>query len=212
MSRKRIAVLASGGGSNFEALVNECERGNINGDVVLLIYDRRDAYVRQRAENHGIKYLYHNKYSCGKDLHATDAAMADILREHNIDLVVLAGYISQVGNVTVSAFANRIINTHPALIPSFCGMGMHGEHVHKAVVEYGVKLSGCTIHFVDNGMDTGAVILQEAVPVYFSDTPDDVAKRVLEKEHILLPKAVELFCDDRLRVHGRRVEISDEQA
>ena len=207
MSRKRIAVLASGGGSNFEAVVNACERDAINGDVVLLIYDRRAAYVRQRAENHGIKSIYLNKYMFDKDLSATDSAMLNILNEHSIDLVVLAGYLSQVGHKTVSAYKNRIINTHPALIPSFCGMGMHGEHVHKAVVEYGVKLSGCTMHFVDDDMDTGAVILQAAVPVNYSDTPEDVAARVLEEEHKLLPEAVRLFCADRLKVHGRRVEI-----
>lgn len=205
--RKRIAILASGSGSNFEAVVQACEAGTINGDVVLLIYDRKDAYVRVRAENHGIEATYLNKFQFGKDMRKMDEAMLSLLRQHNIDLVVLAGYLSQVGDATVTAYENRIINTHPALIPSFCGMGMHGGHVHRAVVDYGVKISGCTMHFVDKSMDTGPVILQAAVPVCYEDTPDDVAARVLVEEHKLLPEAVRLFCDDRLVVHGRRVEI-----
>ena len=205
--RKRIAILASGSGSNFEAVTAACENGSINGDVVLLIYDRRDAYVRQRAENHGIEAVYLNKYQFDRDMDRLDCAMKDMLISHNIDLVVLAGYISKVGPRTVSEYENRIINTHPALIPSFCGMGMHGEHVHQAVCDYGVKISGCTMHFVDTSMDTGPVILQAAVPVSYEDTPDDVAARVLAEEHKLLPEAVRLFCDDRLVVHGRRVEI-----
>lgn len=206
---KRIAVLASGGGSNFEAIVCACERGEICGSVVLLIYDRKDAYVKERAKNHGIESVYLNKFMFHSDLSALDRAMCEMLQEHDIDLVVLAGYLSKVGEQTVTAYENRIINTHPALIPSFCGMGMHGEHVHKAVVEYGVKLSGCTIHFVDKNMDTGAVILQDAVPVTYEDTPETVAAKVLEKEHVLLPQAVRLFCEDKLKVYGRRVRISD---
>ena len=205
--RKRIAVLASGSGSNFEAVVTACEEGTVNGDVVLLIYDRRDAYVRIRAAHHCIEAVYLNKFQFDKDLDKLDTAMRDLLLDNDIDLVVLAGYLSQVGEKTVSEYENRIINTHPALIPSFCGMGMHGGHVHQAVVDYGVKISGCTMHFVDKNMDTGAVILQAAVPVYYEDMPDDVAARVLAEEHKLLPEAVRLFCDDRLVVHGRRVEI-----
>lgn len=206
---KRIAVLASGSGSNFEAIVCACERGEICGSVVLLIYDRKDAYVKERAKNHGIESIYLNKFMFGKDLLKLDRTMCETLQNHDIDLVVLAGYLSKVGEQTVNAYENRIINTHPALIPSFCGMGMHGEHVHKAVVEYGVKLSGCTIHFVDKNMDTGAVILQDAIPVTYDDTPETVAAKVLEKEHILLPQAVRLFCEGKLEVCGRRVRISD---
>lgn len=205
--KKRIAILASGGGSNFEAVVYACERGSINGDVVLLIYDRRDAFVRERAKNHGIEAVYMNRFQYDKDENRLDSAMLDTLKSHNIDLIVLAGYISKVGKQVVFEYRGSIINTHPALIPSFCGMGMHGEHVHKAVVEYGVKLSGCTIHFVDDGMDTGAVILQAAVPVSYEDTPETVAARVLVEEHKLLPEAVRLYCEDKLVIHGRRVEI-----
>lgn len=207
MTRKRIAVLASGGGSNFEALALSCERNEINGDIVLLIYDRRDAYVKQRAQNHNVPAIYLNKYQFGKDMIKLDEAMLALLRENGVDLVVLAGYLSQVGQMTVSAYSNRIINTHPSLIPAFCGMGMHGHHVHEAVVNSGVKLSGCTIHFVDENMDTGPIIMQTSVPVYFSDSPSDVAARVLEQEHTLLPKAVSLFCSDRLAVRSNRVEI-----
>lgn len=209
MKRKRIAVLASGSGSNFEALVVSCEDGSINGDVVLLIYDRRAAFVRQRAENHGIEAVYLNKFQFDKDEKALDLAMLELLKAHDIDLVVLAGYLSKIGEKTVENYENRIMNTHPALIPSFCGMGMHGEYVHRAVVDYGVRLTGCTIHFADKDMDTGAIILQTAVPVSYQDSPEDVAARVLAEEHKLLPEAVRLFCDDKLAVHGRRVEIID---
>ena len=205
--KKRVAVLASGSGSNFEALVEACEENKINADIVLVIYDRKAAFVKERADKHNIQAIYMNKYQFNNSLEKLDCEMLDILNKNNIDLIVLAGYISKVGSKVVDAYANKIINTHPAFIPSFCGVGMHGGHVHNAVVEYGAKISGCTIHFVDNGMDTGAVIIQRAVPVYFEDTPDDVAARVLIEEHKALPEAVKLFCDDKLIVHGRRVEI-----
>jgi phosphoribosylglycinamide formyltransferase-1 len=205
---KRIAVLASGGGTNLQAVIDACERGDIRGEVALVIYNRKAAFARERAQKHNIPAVYLN----GKQFEtpeAMDEAMCKLLNEYQADIVVLAGYLSAIGPKTVQAYRGRIINTHPALIPAFCGKGFYGHHVHEAVIAYGARVSGCTIHFVDEHMDTGPIIFQEAVAVLPDDTPDTLAARVLKIEHKLLPRAVALLCEDKIQIDGRKVTITE---
>lgn len=205
--RKRIAVFASGGGTNLQAVMDGCLDGRIPGEVALVIYNRKDAYARVRAESAGIPTRYINKLRYA-DQAEKDQAVLTALRDFEIDVIVLAGYLDILGPEVVAAYRNRIVNTHPALIPAFCGMGYYGERVHQAAIDHGVKVSGCTIHLVDEGTDTGPIILQEAVPVLDSDDAHALAGRILPVEHRLLTEAVALLCADRLVVEGRRVRIT----
>lgn len=198
-----MAVLVSGGGTNLQTLIDSVEAGGINGEIALVISDREKAYALERAEKHGIKAVYIDRRSC------TERIMQE-LQDMDIELVVLAGFLSILDIELVKAYEGRIINIHPSLIPSFCGKGFYGEKVHKAAVEYGVKLSGATVHFVDEGTDSGPIILQEAVQVYPEDTAEQLAERVLQVEHRLLPEAVRLYCEGRLRIEGRKVIITRE--
>ncbi len=206
---KRIAVLASGGGTNLQAVIDACGRGEIDGQVVLVVVNRKAAYARERAKAAGIKTRYLNKTQFDSP-EAMDHAMLALFRQEAIDVVVLAGYLSILGHETISAYENRILNTHPALIPSFCGMGYWGHHVHQAVLDYGAKLSGCTVHLVNEEPDGGPIVLQEAVPVLDDDTADTLAARILPVEHKLLPRAVGYLCAGRLKVEGRKVTIKGE--
>lgn len=201
MRKVRIAVLVSGGGTNLQRLIDSVEKGDINGEIVLVVSDRENAYALERARKHGIKAVYIDKKHCTESIQPE-------LQKMEVELVVLAGFLSILGSEFVKAYEGRIINIHPSLIPAFCGKGFYGEKVHKAAVEYGVKLSGATVHFVDEGTDSGPIILQESVPVYAEDTAEALASRVLEVEHRLLPTAVGLYCDGRLHIDGRRVIIA----
>lgn len=200
MRKVRIAVLVSGGGTNLQALIDAVDKGDISGEIAAVLSDRENAYGLERARKHGIKAIYIERKQLAERL-ITE------LQKLNIELVVLAGFLSILDRELVKAYEGRIINIHPSLIPSFCGMGFYGERVHKAALEYGVKVSGATVHFVDEGTDSGPIILQEAVPVYFDDTAETLAARVLQVEHRLLPAAVGLFCEGRLRIEGRKVNI-----
>jgi phosphoribosylglycinamide formyltransferase-1 len=200
LRKVRIAVLVSGGGTNLQALIDAVDKGDINGEIAAVLSDRENAYGLERARKHGIKAIYIERKQLAERL-ITE------LQKLNIELVVLAGFLSILDRELVKAYEGRIINIHPSLIPSFCGMGFYGERVHKAALEYGVKVSGATVHFVDEGTDSGPIILQEAVPVYFDDTAETLAARVLQVEHRLLPAAVGLFCEGRLRIEGRKVNI-----
>ena len=206
---KRIAVLASGGGTNLQAVMDACERGEIAGEVALVVVNRKAAYARERAKAKGIKTKYLNKTQFDSP-EAMDKAMLELFREEKIDVVVLAGYLSILGHETIAAYENRILNTHPALIPSFCGMGFWGHHVHQAVLDYGAKLSGCTVHLVTEEPDGGPIVLQQSVPVLEDDDADTLAARILPVEHQLLPRAVAYLCADRLVVEGRKVTIKGE--
>jgi len=206
MSVKRIAVLVSGRGSNLQTIIDNTQNGNINGKIEVVISNKQDAYALERAGRHDIEGIYIGKGNY-PDLSERNDKLIEILREKKIDLIVLAGYMSILNEKIVQLFTNRIINIHPSLIPSFCGKGFYGERVHKAVLEYGVKLTGATVHFVDEGADTGPVIIQKAVEVDFADTVETLSKKVLKLEHELLPLAVKLFCEDKLQVEGRRVKI-----
>jgi phosphoribosylglycinamide formyltransferase-1 len=200
LRKVRIAVLVSGGGTNLQALIDAVDKGDISGEIAAVLSDRENAYGLERARKHGIKAIYIERKQLAERL-ITE------LQKLNIELVVLAGFLSILDRELVKAYEGRIINIHPSLIPSFCGMGFYGERVHKAALEYGVKVSGTTVHFVDEGTDSGPIILQEAVPVYFDDTAETLAARVLQVEHRLLPAAVGLFCEGRLRIEGRKVNI-----
>lgn len=204
--KKRIAVLCSGGGSNLQAIIDRVEAGEINGEIVLVIANASKAYALERAKNHGIPALFVSKKQAGST-EAFNDRILEVLLEAKADLVVLAGYLPVVGAQVVRAFEHRIINIHPALIPSFCGVGMYGHYVHEAVLDYGAKISGATTHFVDEQVDHGGVIMQGSVPVLEGDTPETLAARVLTVEHQILPESVRLFCADKLRVDGRHVHV-----
>lgn len=211
MSRKRIAVLVSGGGTNLQALLDAQSAGKIkNGEIAAVLSSRADAYALERAAAHGVPaYVVPRKdFDGNRDM--TQALVAR-LQALDIDLVVLAGFMHILTGEMVAAYPNRILNVHPALIPSFCGAGYYGLHVHEKVLEYGVKLTGATVHFVNEEPDGGPIVLQRAVEVREGDTPELLQRRVMEEcEWRILPQAVSLFCEDRLTVEGRHVHIRKE--
>lgn len=202
----RIAVLCSGGGSNLQAIIDSVEAGNIDGEIVLVLANASKAYALERAKNHGIPCEFVSKKQAGSS-EAFNDILLEKLQQAKADLVVLAGYLPIVGAQIVRAFPHRIINIHPALIPSFCGVGMYGHYVHEAVLAYGAKISGATTHFVDEEVDHGGVIMQKSVPVLEGDTPETLAARVLTVEHEILPETVRLFCAGKLGVDGRHVHV-----
>lgn len=204
----RIAVLVSGRGrgSNMQAIVDACGSGRINGEVVLVLGVSDEAPAVQRAREAGVKTLIisPNDYSRAVDY---DTAVLRALEDHAVDLVCLAGYMRLLGDETVRRYHNRIMNVHPALIPSFAGKGMFGRHVHEAVIESGVKFTGVTVHFVDEEYDHGPIVMQAVVPVEEDDTPDSLAARVLPVEHDTYTAAIALFAEGRIVVNGRRTRI-----
>ena len=202
----RIAVLCSGGGSNQQAIIDSVEAGKIDGEIVLVLANASKAYALERARNHGIPCEFVSKKQAGSTEAFNDVILSK-LQAANVDLVVLAGYLPIVGAQIVRAYPHRIINIHPALIPSFCGVGMYGHYVHEAVLAYGAKISGATTHFVDEEVDHGGVIMQKSVPVLEGDTAETLAARVLTVEHEILPETVRLFCAGKLGVDGRHVHV-----
>ena len=206
MKKARIAVFVSGGGTNLEALLKAQEAGAIpHGEIVLVCASNETAYALTRAANHGVPGVAVPK----KNLSQADfeAALNEQLREHRIDLIVLAGFLSILSEEFVKQWPDRIINIHPSLIPSFCGMGYYGLKVHAAAIEYGVKLSGATVHFVEADVDGGAIIMQRAVPVISDDTPETLQARILKEEHTMLPLCVKLFCEGKIVKCGRQVRV-----
>lgn len=199
----RVGVLASGRGSNFQAIIDAIEKEVLKASIEILITDQSSAFAIERAKKHNIKHLCINP----KDFAAKDAFFEKIaaeLKARDVELVILAGFMRIVRKPLVDAFPNRIMNIHPALLPSF--PGLHGQ---KQALDYGVKISGCTVHFVDEGMDTGPVIIQAAVPVLPDDTEDALSERILSFEHKIYPEAIRLFSEGRLEVKGRKVRIKD---
>lgn len=203
---KRIAVLCSGGGTNLQAILDAVDAGEIDGRVVLVLANASRAFALERARAHGIEALFVSRKQAGSDAAFNDRILEHLLRVR-ADLVVLAGYLPIVGPQIVRAFEHRILNIHPALIPAFCGPGMYGHHVHQAVLDFGAKISGATVHFVDEQVDHGCIVMQESVPVLQDDDADALAARVLQVEHRILPRSVALFCAGKLRVDGRRVFV-----
>lgn len=202
----RIAVLASGRGTNLEAILQAVMRGEVSGRVVLVISDREKAPALERARRRGIPAVFVNPRNY-RDREEFDAAVMDLLRRESVDLVVLAGYMRLLSPRFVDEFKNRIMNIHPALLPAFPGKDGVGE-----ALAYGVKVTGCTVHFVDHGLDSGPVILQESVPVIQQDTVATLHARVQAVEHRLYPRAIDLYCRGKIKVEGRRCHIiQDEQ-
>ena len=210
MSTKRIAVLVSGGGTNLQALIDAQQAGKLQGgEIVAVLSSRAGAYALERAAKAGIPgYVV-----ARKDFDSNQAmtlALVEKLKELSIDLVVLAGFLHILTGEMVAAYPNAILNVHPALIPSFCGKGAYGLHVHEMALAYGVKVTGATVHLVTEEPDGGPIVLQKAVAVREGDTPEILQRRVMEEaEWIILPQAVSLFCQDRLTVEGRIVHIKE---
>lgn len=192
---KNIAVFVSGGGSDMQSVIDACERGEINGRVVTVVAGKSGIYAIERAKKHNIECKVFSLKEYGTP-EAKDKAIVEYLKPFNIDLIVLAGYLSIVSRPLLDIYEGRIINIHPSLIPAYCGMGMYGLRVHKAVIEGGESISGCTVHFVDGGADTGKIIRQVKVSVLPGDTPESLQSRILEQEHILLPKVVAELCNE----------------
>jgi phosphoribosylglycinamide formyltransferase 1 len=201
----RVAVLASGRGSNLQAVIDAIEAGTVQAKLVAVISNKKEAPALERARRHGLSGLFVDpKPYAGRpdSREAYDRELLDVLRRHDVELVLLAGYMKIVTTVLVEAFVNRMMNIHPSLLPSFPGLD-----VQKKAIEWGCKLAGCTVHFVTEGVDEGPIILQAAVPILDEDRPETLAARILEQEHKVYPRAVQLFAEGRLRVEGRRVFI-----
>ncbi len=208
---KGIAVLVSGGGTNLQALIDAQLAGQLPGEIRLVVSSRSDAYALERARRHGIPTATLERRQYGSAIGDYSRDLLQLLTPVQPDLIVLAGFLTVLTEPLLSACQGRIINTHPALIPAFCGPGFYGQRVHEAVLAYGAKLSGATIHFVEQGVDTGPIILQEAVPVLDDDDAASLAARVLPVEHRLLVRAARLHLQERLLIDGRRVRILPEE-
>ncbi|MBM2838670.1 MAG: purN [Deltaproteobacteria bacterium] len=201
MSKLRLGVLASGSGSNLQAIIDSIKCGNLPCEIAVVISDKPDVYALKRAELHGIKTeTVQSKTFQNRE--AFDTELVRILKDHNVELVVLAGFMRVVTRILINAFPMRIMNIHPALLPSFPGL-----HVQKKAIEYGAKFSGCTVHFVDEGIDTGPIIIQAVVPVNDNDTEETLSARILKEEHRIYPCAIKLFAKGRLEVRDRRVIV-----
>lgn len=203
----RVAVLASGRGSNLQAIIDAVESRVLQAEIVAVISNRKEAVALERARKHNVPDVFVDpKPFAGRpdSREAYDRALLGVLEQRQVELVVLAGYMRIVTTVLVNAYSNRMMNIHPSLLPSFPGLD-----VQKKAIEWGCKLAGCTVHFVTEGVDEGPIILQAAVPILDSDTPEKLAARILDQEHKIFPRAVQLFAEGRLKVDGRRVLIAD---
>lgn len=199
----KIGVLASGRGSNFQAIIDAVEKGFLHAEIGLLITDNESAFAVERAKKHKIDHLYINPGEF-QTKEAFFQKIADEFKNKKVELVILAGFMRIVRKPLLDAFPDRIMNIHPALLPAF--PGLHGQ---KQAVDYGVRISGCTVHFVDEGTDTGPIIIQAAVPVSPDDTEDSLSEKILEFEHKIFPEAIKLFSEGRLEVRGRKVFIKN---
>lgn len=211
MTRLSVAIFASGRGSNFQSILDAVDNGDLDLDIVCCVSDRNDAGALDLAAARDIPgiVLHSREY---KHEASYEEALMGALDDHGVNFIVLAGYLKKIPVVVIERYRNRILNVHPALLPAFGGKGMYGRRVHEAVVEYGVHWTGATIHLVEEAYDTGPIVLQEPVPVFPDDTPEDVAARVLEVEHRLYPEALRLFAQHRVEIDGRRVRIRHPQA
>jgi phosphoribosylglycinamide formyltransferase-1 len=195
----KIALLVSGRGSNLQAIIDSIEEGCLkNAEIHVVISNKADAYALERARNHGIYTVFLDPSRFDKA--GYDGAILNVLTQYDIDLLLLAGYFRLLGNEIIEAYRNRILNIHPSLLPAFKGL-----HAQKQAFEYGVKVAGCTVHFVDEGLDSGPIILQSCVSVLQGDTEETLTSRILEQEHIIYPEAVRLFVEGKLKIEGRNV-------
>jgi len=197
----KLAVLVSGRGSNLQAIIDSIENGYLKARISVVVSDIGDAYALERARNHGINAVHVDpKKSGSKDLYEEE--VLKVLKHHNVQLVLLAGYMKILGKPLLAAYKNRILNIHPALLPAFPGL-----HAQEQAFRYGVKVAGCTVHFVDEELDCGPIILQRCVEVKEDDTDQTLAEKILEQEHKIYPEAVKLFVEKKLRIEGRKVKI-----
>ena len=210
MLKTKIAVFVSGGGTNFEALINAQENGKIpHGEIVLMVSSSKTAYALKRAENHGIKSVVCSKKELGSQEKFEEEILKN-LEENDIQLIVLAGFMSILSKEFTKKYENRIINIHPSLIPSFCGEGFYGLHVHEAVLKKGVKVTGATVHIVNEIPDGGPIIMQKAVYIEENDTPEILQKRVMEQaEWKILPESVELMCSGKVKIENGRTYCNE---
>ena len=197
----RIGVLASGGGTNLQTLIDRCHDGSLAAEIAVVISNNPDTKALQRAEAAGIPVLCINHRNFN-DRESFDRAIVSALQDSKVELVVLAGFMRIITQDFIDAFPQRVINIHPALLPAFPGL-----HVQQQAIDYGARFSGCTVHFVDGGVDTGPIIIQAVVPVQPDDTAETLAARILEQEHRIYPKAIQLIAEGRVRVDGRKVTI-----
>ena len=207
MNKKlKVGVLASGNGSNLQAIIDRSVQGELDAEVVCVITNRADAFALERGRNHGIAaiHLNHKDFS-GRE--AYDAAVVAALQAHGVELVVLAGFMRIITRVLLDAFPLAVMNIHPALLPSFPGLD-----AQKQALAHGAKLTGCTVHFVDEGTDTGPIIIQAAVPILAGDTVETISQRIHVQEHLIYPQAIQLFAQGRLTVEGRRVVVAGTHA
>jgi len=204
-----IGALVSGGGTNLQAIIDVIERNEIPARLAIVISNIPDAYALERAKKHNIPSVCISHKGKTREQHELE--IIRMLDENNVGLVVLAGYLRMLTPEFIRHYKYKIMNIHPALLPSFGGIGMHGENVHKAVLEAGCKVSGCTVHFVDEGIDTGPIIVQKSVDVKEGDDHKALAERILEQEHEMFPLAIKLFAEGRLKIVGKTVVIEDKK-
>jgi len=202
MKKVNIGVLVSGSGSNLQAIIDRIEQGRLPAEIKIVISNNPDAYALKRCSKHGIptRVASHLDFRKREDF---DGQMASILKSYDVELVVLAGFMRVLTPAFLRAFPMKVMNIHPALLPAF-----PGTHVQQKALEYGVKFSGCTVHFVDEGVDTGPIIIQAVVPVYDGDTADSLSARILKEEHRIYPQAIQLYAEGKLKIKGRKVLIN----
>jgi phosphoribosylglycinamide formyltransferase-1 len=208
MKKLNLVALASGGGTNLQAIIDNIEKGILNAQIKAVISNNSKSGALERARKHNIPaiHLSHKQFATPEEF---DQKLLSILEENETDLVILAGYMKMLSPTIVRAYRNRILNIHPALLPSFGGEGMYGIHVHEAVIDSGVKVTGVTVHLVDEIYDHGAIIVQKCVPVLPDDTPETLQQRVLPHEHELYSKAVQLFAEERVEIKDNKAYIRD---
>jgi phosphoribosylglycinamide formyltransferase-1 len=209
MNKLKIGVLVSGGGTNLQAIIDACQTGNIPGEVVVVISNRKEAYALERAKKNRIEALYIDRkdFITNRDY---AQRLAEEMDKREVELVCLAGFLLLIDSFFIDKYKNKIMNIHPALLPAFGGKGMYGKNVHRAVLEYGCKVSGVTVHFINEKYDQGAIILQKTVNVLDSDTVDSLSSRILEEEHKIYVQAVRLFAEKKLDIKARKVRIIEE--
>jgi phosphoribosylglycinamide formyltransferase 1 len=203
MKKVKIGVLVSGRGSNLQAIIDNIEKGSLSAELAVVISDKADAYALERARKHAIPGIHVSAKGYQGRRDEYDALLVNELLKRNAEIVVLAGFMRIITPTLLKAFPHRVLNIHPALLPSFPGL-----HVQKAAIEHGAKFSGCTVHFVDEGMDTGPIIIQAVVPILDHDTEDTLSARILQQEHKIYSRAIQLFAEGRLRIEGRRVLVT----
>ncbi|MBW2504030.1 MAG: phosphoribosylglycinamide formyltransferase [Deltaproteobacteria bacterium] len=201
MNKLRLGVLASGGGTNLQAIIDRCEDHSLDAEIAVVVTNVPGVGALDRAQRSGIKNLCldHRDFANRK---AFDQAVVEVLRQEHVDLVVLAGFMRIISQDFLDAFPNRVINIHPALLPAFPGL-----HVQQQAIDYGARFSGCTVHFVDSGVDTGPIIIQAVVPILPDDDAQTLSARILEQEHQIYPRAIQLIAENRIRIEGRHVII-----